>query len=467
MVCARARDCVTGAREAGEALSIALGIGAGDLDRGIRQAIGRSPLSLDDVAAIGFDLDASAALFGQGGAATAVLPIRDAELVRGFLAERRPDEGSAVVVHRGHEVFTWPAVGFAWVIVDGWLLAHFGRGGDAPALDWLDRALAAGDGGGLGHDPDLAATYRRGSKALGGGTPGLLALVALDRLARDLAAIPDSRELGRCFERAATVAPRLHLAGQVSWDSADVWAALDLDSGAARALREHTGPAAPAGYYAYRRRAAISASLAVELPWLETLRAASGCPLLDMPIRDPVQGATGLAGPRVIHLAASDLDPDRLSGAGAVHLVLADRNLVQAQLESIPGRSLFERSREVAGRKVKVLSLPGVPAILHHQEGDRFTGTLGAEAMTAVLGPGSSADAAPGRLELASLALEPGRLPHLGQLLGTGLELAMGSGWADAGYQLARRLGRYQRAAIALSLSGDSVELRASMRLRK
>jgi hypothetical protein len=476
VTCARTRDCVTAAHELVELVSIGLGLPSGWLDRALRQRLGGSPLSLDDVAAAGIDLEAGAAVVGQGGFPTFIVPVRDGEALRRSLDSMRPERGAALVQHRGHDVYSWSegssqdGAEISWALLDGWFLVRLGTAsGPQASLAWLDQVLAAPGGASLAGDPDLAAAARRGGAALsGGGPPGLVARVRFDRLARDLAGeagVP--RPLVTCLERAARIAPQLVGAAQVSWDGAAGWAAIDLPAGAAAELREQVAPAAPPGFLSYRRDAAIAASFALDLGWLERVRRAAGCSLWSEPIRDPIRAITGMAGPRGWHLAATDLDPDRMSGAGAVHLVLADRELVRAQLESIPGRSLFERTRTVAGRQVRVLSLPGLPSIFHHQEGDRFTGALGGEAMAAALGPGDGHGSPPGVHELAALRIEPGRLPNLPQLLRTVLARALGWDSGEAGAQLAARLVRYQSGSLELTLDGDSLALRARMGLRK
>src|SRR5690606_25016037 len=194
-------------------------------------------------------------LFAAGGLPTAVMPVRDAAILRQFLDRERPERHAALIRHRGHDAYTWTDARLAvsWVALDGWLLVPAGfppaEGGDTGAgLDWLDQVLAAPGGAGLGDDPDLARAARRGGQALGGEAPGTLAMVRLDRLARDIADWPGSPgEEVACLERAAAVAPRLSAAAEVSWDGASGWVALDLAPGAAAALRAHTAPPPPPG----------------------------------------------------------------------------------------------------------------------------------------------------------------------------------------------------------------------------
>jgi hypothetical protein len=194
---------------------------------------------------------------------------------------------------------------------------------------------------------------------------------------------------------------------------------------------------------------------AVALPWLEKVRGAAGCPLLDQPIRDPVRAMTGMSGPRAVYAAATRIDIDDLDGGGALHMVLTDADLVNAQLESIPGRSLFERKRTIAGREVKALSFPGAPTILYRQEGRRFTAALGDRAMAAVLGPG----AAPGNLEIAGAWLEPPRIRNLEALLA----IRFPRRTAQA---VATWLQKYQRASAVLDVEGDSLVFRGLLRRR-
>jgi hypothetical protein len=478
----RVGDAVGALREAGELAAAVQGARLADLDAAARAAFGLSPMSPDDLAAAGIRLDASAAIFGQAGFPTALLPVADADRLRRFLDGKRPELGAEVASHRGHQIVSWSQGGVAasWVVLDGWLVlraapASAGRG-------WLDQILAAPAGGSLGSDPDLAEVARRGEAALGA-PPGVLALARFDRLAREIedwkgAAPPRTvsardrhqiagddpvglPEVSLCARALAGAAARLVGAARLEAGAVDSWAALDLAPGAAGALRDHTGPPAPGGYYAYRAKAPLAVLLAVALPWLEKVRAAAGCPLLDRPIRDPVRAMTGMSGPRAIYAAATRIDIDDLDGGGALHMVLTDQDLVTAQLESIPGRSLFERKRTIAGRSVRSLSVPGLPAILYLQEGRRFTVALGGDAMGAVLGSG----AAPERPELAAVRIEPGRLRNLGRLVAAAVRAANLP--AGAAASLTEALRRVERASLVVELEADSLVMRAGMRLRK
>ena len=450
---ARVGDAALALRETGELAAAVEGSRLADLDAAARGAFGLSPLSPDDLAAAGIQLDGSGAIFGQAGFPTAILPVADAEKLRRFLDGKRPELGAEAAEHRGHQIVSWSRgeVGVSWVVLDGWLVLRAAPAAAGPA--WLDQILAAPGGGSLGADPELAEVARRGEAALGA-PAGVLALVRFDRLARE---IEDARsfrpELPVCARALAAAAPRLVGAALVGQDGVDGWAALELAPGAAGALRDHTGPPAPGGFYAYRAKAPLAIALAVALPWLEKVRAAAGCPLLDRPIRDPVRAMTGMSGPRAIYAAATRIDIDDLDGGGALHMVLTDQDLVTAQLESIPGRSLFERKRTIAGREVVALSFPGAPTILYRQEGRRFTAALGDRAMAAVLGPGQQ----PEHLEIAGAWLEPRRIRNLEALLA----IRFPRRTAQA---VATWLHKYQRASAVLQLEGDSVVFRGSLR---
>ncbi len=427
--------------------------GTADRERLFRAIFGPMPLMSDALAAAGIQLDGSAALFGQAGFPTAILPVADADKLRRFLDQLRAQNNADAAEHRGHQVYSWSQGDMAasWVVLDGWLILRAAPAG--ASLAWLDQILAAPGGGSLGGDPELAEVARRGEKALAA-APGVIALVRFDRLARELEDWKGSGpELPGCARSLAGAAPRLVAAARMTPQGIDSWSALDLAPGAAEGLRAHTGPPAPGGYYAYRAKAPLALVLAIEIPWLEKVRAAAGCPLLDQPIRDPVRQMTGMAGPRAIYAAATRIDVDGLDGSGAVHLVLTDPDLVNAQLESIPARSLFERKRTIAGREVKSLSFPGAPAILYRQEGRRFTAAVGDQAMAAILGGGAK----PAELEVAGAWLAPKRIRNLAALLAIR--------WPRRTAQsVATWLQRYQRVTVVLQLEGDSLVFRGGLR---
>ena len=178
--------------------------------------------------------------------------------------------------------------------------------------------------------------------------------------------------------------------------------------------------------------------------------------------------ATGFRGPRGWHVAATSIDIDDMSGAGAMHLVLADRNLIAAQLESIPARSLFERTRRVAGVPVQVLSVPGLPSIMYRQAGDRFTLAVGDGVMAEVLAtepgnPGDASDQARGP-ELAHLRIEPQRLPQLGQLLAIALSSLAIPAARPTAAAIAERVSQYDEASLSARLDGNSVAIFARIR---
>ncbi len=470
VVTARVGEGVRAARELAGIASVGTGVDEAELDRLLRSALGASPIDASELAAAGIDVDGSAALFGQGGFPTVALPVADADQL-GELLERRP---AATVEHRGHRIRFWRdgELSLSSVAIDGWLLLHLGPRDGGPA--WLDAILAA-PGASMGGSEELAAAVTRGRRALGHGaegaalSPGLVGLVRLGPLARDIASWPDAPDgLAACVRRASTAAPRLVWAADFSAQDGAAWAALDLTPGAARALRDGVAGSPPPGFLAYRDAAAIAAGWSVELSILERARAALSCPGLDQPLRDPVREATGFRGPRGWHVAATSIDIDDMSGAGAMHLVLADRNLIAAQLESIPARSLFERTRRVAGVPVQVLSVPGLPSIMYRQAGDRFTLAVGDGVMAEVLAtepgnPGDASDQARGP-ELAHLRIEPQRLPQLGQLLAIALSSLAIPAARPTAAAIAERVSQYDEASLSARLDGNSVAIFARIR---
>ena len=471
-VTARVGEGVLAARELAGIASVATFVDQAQLDRLLGSVLGASPLDGSELAAAGIDVERSAALFGQRGFPTVALPVADADQVSELL-ERRP---AATADHRGHRIRSWRD-GELWlssVAIDAWLFLHLGPPGGGPA--WLDAVLAA-PGASMGESEELAAAVTRGRRALGHGAegaaiaPGLIGLVRVGRLARDMASWPDAPDgVAACVRRASTAAPRLVWAADFTAQDGAAWAALDLVPGAARALRGGVAGSPPPGFLAYRDAAAIAAGWSVELAVLERARAALSCPGLGQPLRDPVREATGFGGPRGWHVAATSIDVDDMSGAGAMHLVLSDRDLIAAQLESIPARSLFERTRRVAGVPVQVLSVPGLPSIMYRQAGDRFTLAVGDGVMADVLAaepgdPGERARETRGP-ELAHLRIQPQRLPQLGQLLALALSALAVPAARPTAAAFAERLSRYDEASLAARLDGNSVSIFARITRR-
>lgn len=487
---ARTADAVLALRQLAQVYAMGWATTAQALGARLRARIGIDPFDATSVAGAGIALDRSCALFEQGGYPTLLVPVASAPRLQAFLDRVRPDRGASMARHGKSDVYIWSQGGWEidWLLQGRWLAVHLGPSGSDSRLSWIDAIAAAPDRANLSRDPDLSRAAARGLVALPargparprGATPagaglGLVGIVRPAQLAAALlAALPVSdsarasaRATGTCLARIAAVAPRIYLGGATSWDGASGWIGVDLAPEVARALRRHLGPPAPAGFYAYRAAAPLALSWAVAPALLERARRAlrPACPWLDRPIVDPVKALTGAPAPRAIHLAAVDLDPEKLAGAGALVLSLADRSLIDTQLGAIPARSLFERSRTIAGREVKLLSLPGVPSLYYRLTAHTFTLTLGRAAMARILAPG--AGTVPADPELFHIHIAPGRLPHLAALLGAALTPLWGSRLGTAAARaLAAQLSRYRSASLGLVLDGDSVALRARMRLQ-
>jgi hypothetical protein len=99
---------------------------------------------------------------------------------------------------------------------------------------------------------------------------------------------------------------------------------------------------------------------------------------------------------------------------------------------------------------------------MYRLAGARFTLAVGEGVMEQVLAPGEQQEPA---TELLQMALRPARLPKLGRLITAAIE-AMGSAGLDGG-AIAARLSRYDEAAVAARLDGNSVAVFARMRLGK
>jgi hypothetical protein len=442
---------------------------------------GLNPLDPAALASAGIAVDQSGGIFGAGLFPTLVLPVADEAQLRAHLDERRPGQDMSVSRHAGHEVYAWrPERGeleVAWVITGGWLLVHAAipvarqAAGREAGHAWLSAALAAREAGGLGAHPEMDAALARATSALGGAAPGIVGLLRVPELAGAARAAASeagapwlASALDRCDRVAAASGGRIYLGGTIAWDGVVGVAALDLEPGAAAALSRNRSRPAPAGYYGFREESALSVDVAVDLAWLERARAAAGCPLFDRPIVDPLAAALG-GGIRSYHLAARDLDVERLAGHLALYLTLTDRRGIARQLDQIPGRSWLERKRTIAGTEVRVLGgIPGLPSFSYRLTDADFTAAIGDGVMERVLGeaaPGAGAD------ELFALALSPGRLPGLPGLLEMALQNLEGRGSREAARALAGRLGRYESLTARASLDGDSLLLRATVRLRK
>lgn len=460
LLASRTGDALTAAHELLAAFALVGDFDAAEAEQELAGELGFDPFSPAGAQRAGIALDRSAAVFGEL-FPVILLPIADRSALDGFLEARRPSSRVSVRQYRGSEWLTWYPDGedrggvvLHWLAVGDYLAVHPGLARDARDTGWVDGLL--GDGPRLGEHPDMARALEVSRARLQASAP--VELVGLLRAERVIAALQRlmpagvGAKLEPCWTMSALLA-------------APVVAGVDLEPGAARGvivadlapdvaagLGRHIG-SPPPGFGALVARAGFYAGMGLELGWLDERRTSAGCPLLGEELLPPMLPA-GFAG---LFVAVESLNLEDLSGRGALHANLRDRRWVEALLDNIPQRGLFERSAKVAGQAVKEISIPLMFSLTYLLTDTGVTASMGKGVMAEVLG----GSAQPGPAELAALYISPARLPNLRAILEAIADMGIASKQLAA--SAAERLSGYDHGSVRLDLDGHSLILGAGM----
>ncbi len=461
----RTADLLTAGRELIAALGLLGDFDVMDVDREFVSNLGVNPLSADALADAGIALDRGVALFSQEISPVVILPVADEAKLSGFLEQRQPDKGLAVRRYGEHEWFSWPAGArdaIHWVRWDGHIAIRLSIAADPGDTAWLDGIF--GKSGRVGDHPNMKWTVAETRSRLPGAKPpallGFMHVGAFVEALGQLASGGEAKALAAC---ATIIEPIDELVGvgvRADWSSADGVVILRMKHDAATALAGHVS-APPPGFAAFRQKSNFYATWALDVHWLEVLRAGLGCPALDVPLVG--RGGLPRNSPRGGHVAVEQLSVSDLTAArAAMHLELADPLFAKSLLAMIPKRRWFEKSVKIAGHAAKTVKVPGVISIGYLLGDTAMTATMTAGLLEPVLaGPGPEPPDQ-GAL-VAALAIRPTRLVGLSQLLELSADFGpITRSMAERSY---RRLSRYEHGAVHLVLDGDALILELGMRL--
>jgi hypothetical protein len=451
------RDAAAIMRELVSAFGIPVDVGPGHADDAMREALGLSVMVVEDLAAAGLDLDGGTAIFSHALHPVLVLPVADAERLRGFADAFRAERSVGVRQIMGHAVYRWDAGGgsaLEWAHIDDWLLLYWGPAGATDDLRWLQAALGTPAGGGIATSPDFeaAAGPLLDLEAL----PPIVGVGRPAALRRHLSAALPGAYAG-CLEPLTRV-QSLALTMGTDWNGADGALIATLDPAAAQTLREHRPAPAPSGMATLRDQAAVYAAIGLDLHRLGRALSGTGCPA--------VAGlAPALAGaPQAIDAVAVELDAGRLEGRGAVHLAIPGRDFVTPYLDQIPRRSWFESDARISGVEVTVLDVPAIARITYRLTDRSFTAAYGRDMAEAVWGRGGEVEGG----ELAAAGLVPERITDLPAALRLIGDLIFPYGMSrEYAERAAARLARYRYGRVAAGLDGDRLVIEGHMRLRR
>lgn len=463
---ARAADLVTAAREFISAVGLLADGDMADVDRSTSSEFGFNPFALDTLTAAGIDPSGSAVLFSTDFLPTFVLPVADEAKLDKFLDKLEPERGLQVRQHRGRDWFSYTfekPMSVQWIRWDGYLAVRLNMDDKIESVAWLDDMFDEDTS--LARSPvmrraiDAVATQLDTAKLAGTiDVPGIFRAV-LDKLPDD-----DAKKLSRCMDLLAPLSGAVALGAHLDWGAATGSVHIGLDKRAAKALREHVVQPPP-GYYKLREEAGFYASLGVDMAWLEEQRAAVECPLWKEPLvgrggtfRRLPKGLTGA------FAAVIELLPSKGQGQVLGYLGFAEDSLAKAILSRIPQRRLLERKSTIAGQAVKVIALPLAPKLIYRLTDDSLLLSVGDDVMTRVLSHPDGVGPKPG-LDLASLGIHPQRLAELESLLVTTARfLEVSEHFARNSY---RRLKRYERGRVDVTLDGNTLVVRLDMRLAR
>lgn len=328
-----------------DTFGMVVGAESGEISAMLTQVLAVDPLSAEAVARIGIDLDGGVALFSEEVEPTFVVHLAAPDALQAFFDEQR-QRGMVTqsVIVDGNEVFTTNVgrnLRISWTVDRDWLWVHFAA--DDRGTTWFTQSKHAGA-------PTWADRWQT-AQALATHPTGLVGFVKLREIVAELAArAPEGLACARQFEAVRGVGLVVESEGNF------VGGKLALDLGDAAQGMTASVLAPPPGWAAAAEHAPIAFAWNLDLraiaSWLQPCARK-----VDLLAKLDQYGAR--SGRMFLH----SIDPDDKSGAGAAAIDLSDRTYFARQLDQIPMRSKFERSRSFGPYKGKHLSVPFVATV--------------------------------------------------------------------------------------------------------
>jgi hypothetical protein len=320
-----------------------------------------------------------------------------------------------------------------------WVHAQLGGARDDTA--WFTASHGA-------HDAAWSDNWAWAQRAAGtaASVVGILDLHGV--IARAVARAPDAVACAKLADPIRRVAISLH------GDDRQLGARIALDVGSTDAIQHMIVPP-PSGWGATAARAAIAGQwnldLAAARPWIAPCLALAGGAL----------AAFDASGVRTARGLLIDLDPEQLTGSGAIALDLASSAYLEHQLDRIPLRRTLERSRTFGPYRGKSIDIPfsvTVEYVLDHRVA---LAALGEGLLAQIIGTGGPG--APGAPILALDLAPPKMSPHAWEavlhVLG-GHDLTGTPG--PATQRAAARLMRWREGHVALTTTPTELVLTAT-----
>jgi len=413
--------------------------------------LGIDALDGDALAAAGVDLGGGWTVFGDASGPTLVVHLAAPAQMTAFI-DRQRSRGLAtrsVIVDRVELVTATLPIGatLSWAIDGDWMWVHLAApdtAGDTTA--WFTQS----------HTPHPAGWTEDWAWAerAAGAAAGVVGLFDLhDTVARLAARLPAAVACARLVEPVRRVS--LALDG----DERHISARIGVDIGSTDRVRSLV-LAPPSGWSTIAGQAAIAAQWNLDLVGVRAalapcFAAAGGAPsVLDQ------------AGIRAARALVIDVDPDALSGTGAVALDVADVALFERQLDRIPLRKTLESARDFGpyhGHEIAIPFSVTIQYILEHQLAIAAIGDGLLARLVAPAAAGAAAGAPIAAIDVAPPAMPVKAWQAVVQALA---EQRISDAPGRRTQEIVEHLMRWRDAHVAVTADGGELTITASARRR-
>jgi hypothetical protein len=318
--------------------------------------LGIDPLSPEAVAGIGVDLEGSMVAFSEDTNPTFVVHINAPDAINAYFETQR-ERGlrTKSVVVAGTEVFTAAIsseLAISWAVEGEWLWVHFTIG-PPDGTTWFEHSRAP-----TGTRWVDGWTWAQG---LGAAAPALVGFFDVKGLLATVAQhAPGAVE---CMKQLSAVE---RVGASFDGDGKHLAARFAFQLGAAAdSVAAHLLPPPP-GWAAARANAPMAADWNLDVraaaTWIQScfVKKVSDRPGAMRSEAPDFVGMLDQYGVRTARAFVHTLDPDEKEGTGAVALDLSNARFLRAQLDQIPRRSMFEKSRTFGIYKGTHISVPFV-----------------------------------------------------------------------------------------------------------
>ena len=346
-----------------------------DAVRAISGLLGVDALHPDPLASIGVDLRGSWAMFSDELSPTLVVHLGAPDQMATFL-ERQRERGlvtQSVIIDKT-EVFTATLPGgvkLGWAIAGDWMWIHVGL----PFLkeDGTTWFTASHAPHGAAWTDDWVWAQRAA-----GATSGLVGFLGHPAIASLIRQVPDAIACANLIDPVGRAAVSL------DGDDRHFAARITFDIGPTDRLRAMILPR-PSGWDATAAHAALAAQWNLDLAAARSWLAPRFAPCIGL--AGGVVAMLDETGVRTARGVVLGLDPDSMSGSGAIAFDTTGSAFFERQLDRIPLRRTLERSRTFGAHKGHAIAIPFSVTVEYVLEPGLAIAALGEGVVAALLAP--------------------------------------------------------------------------------